>query len=238
MLNHNDESWQEAIEKTFTGLADADTQNRVTRHLKECEACQTYWHQLATFDSEQAWNSVEPDFSGHETMREEFFDRIQDDLGTNHPVPSPVKSRRIIMPWALSTAAAVIIAALGWQSYFHTKERAQQLDALVQMMSSSEQIHLANVSAKASTVLLYVHGPKTLIWVKALPALKSGETYEGWWLVKGTPVPAGTFGTGPHFLPPKKPGASAFAITIEPQGGTEKPTTPILVAATLPTSPH
>ncbi|OLZ08605.1 anti-sigma factor [Sulfobacillus thermosulfidooxidans] len=236
MLNHNDESWQEAIEKTFSGLADAHTQDRVTRHLQECETCQIYWHQLSTFDSEQAWNAIEPDFSAHEPMREQFLERIQDDLGTKRPVSSHLKTRRIMVPWALSTAAAVIVAALGWQSYFHTKERAQQLDALVQMMSSSEQIHLANVSAKASRVLLYVQGPKALIWVKALPPLKPGETYEGWWLVKGTPVPAGTFGPGPHFLPPKKPGASAFAITIEPQGGTEKPTTPILAAATLPAS--
>jgi anti-sigma-K factor RskA len=112
--------------------------------------------------------------------------------------------------------------------------QTRDLTALVETVSHSRQIALvAESSAPASRVDLYLKGSHAMVWVKALPALKPGETYQGWWIVKGQPVSAGTFAAGPHFLPAKPGSASAFAITIEPHGGTKAPTTPVLALAPL-----
>ena len=43
---------------------------------------------------------------------------------------------------------------------------------------------------------------------------------------------AGTFGPGPH-VRSRPAGTKAFAVTVEPEGGTTKPTTPVLASASV-----
>lgn len=69
--------------------------------------------------------------------------------------------------------------------------------------------------------------------VSDMPPLPAGKTYQLWLLIGGSPVSAGTFNTGPGGramlhgqLAAAALEASAFAVTLEPAGGSNKPTGP------------
>jgi hypothetical protein len=68
-----------------------------------------------------------------------------------------------------------------------------------------------------------------------------GRTYQLWWIRDGKPVPSVTFdvepgGTGlvKGVSVPTDGELSAAAVTEEPAGGSQQPTTPILLAGALP----
>lgn len=69
--------------------------------------------------------------------------------------------------------------------------------------------------------------------VSGMPPLPAGKTYQLWLLIGGSPVSAGTFNIGPGGramlhgqLAADALEASAFAVTLEPAGGSSKPTGP------------
>jgi len=64
--------------------------------------------------------------------------------------------------------------------------------------------------------------------VKNLPAVASDKQYQLWALKDGQPIDMGVFdamgNTNPLLKMGKVPGADAFAVTLEPRGGSENPT--------------
>lgn len=77
---------------------------------------------------------------------------------------------------------------------------------------------------------------KAVFYAFHLPAVAAGKTYELWWIAGGRPVPAGTFdvdhkGNGRLRVEGVAPGDEApiWAVTVEPWGGTEQPTGPMVL---------
>ncbi len=73
--------------------------------------------------------------------------------------------------------------------------------------------------------------------VAKLPPPPEGKTYEAWTIAGSRPSPAGVFdvdasGHAVHRLPPTGGPVDVFAITLEPSGGTQAPTGPIVLAST------
>jgi anti-sigma-K factor RskA len=84
----------------------------------------------------------------------------------------------------------------------------------------------------------YLRSRNSLVFLASnMPALPPDKAYELWLIpTSGNPIPAGVFKPDAHgsasvVNPPLPPGteAKAFAITVENQAGSEKPTTPILM---------
>ena len=84
----------------------------------------------------------------------------------------------------------------------------------------------------------YLRSRNSLVFLASnMPALPPERAYELWLIpTSGNPIPAGLFKPDAHgnasvVNPPLPPGteAKAFAITVENQAGSEKPTTPILM---------
>jgi anti-sigma-K factor RskA len=84
----------------------------------------------------------------------------------------------------------------------------------------------------------YLRSRNSLVFLASnLPPLPQEKAYELWLIpTSGNPIPAGVFKPDAHgsagvVNPPLPPGieAKAFAITIENQSGSEKPTTPIIM---------
>jgi anti-sigma-K factor RskA len=84
----------------------------------------------------------------------------------------------------------------------------------------------------------YLRSRNSLVFLASnMPALPPNKAYELWLIpTSGNPIPAGVFrpdvhGSASVVNPPLPPGteAKAFAITVENQAGSEKPTTPILM---------
>lgn len=106
------------------------------------------------------------------------------------------------------------------------------------------EINAAPDTQRASTET--VDGQKTtLVWsgelglsaiiVDDLPALADDQDYQLWYIGEGDPVPAGTFdstGSGTVFrvLDGTMSAGDAVGVTVEPTGGSEKPTTDPIVA--------
>jgi anti-sigma-K factor RskA len=72
-----------------------------------------------------------------------------------------------------------------------------------------------------------------------LPKLDNGKSYELWVIpASGKPAPAGTFdgqgGTSAFYVyTGSTAGASAIAVTLEPEGGSEQPTTTPFIVSKL-----
>ncbi|HTW97650.1 MAG TPA: anti-sigma factor, partial [Acidimicrobiales bacterium] len=73
---------------------------------------------------------------------------------------------------------------------------------------------------------------------RSLHPLRGGRTYQLWSLVRGEPVSVGLLGSSPSSSEPAQvlvaSNMSTFMVTAEPEGGTPRPTTPVLIEGTLP----
>lgn len=75
------------------------------------------------------------------------------------------------------------------------------------------------------------------LFVAKLPPAPAGKTYELWTIVGTTPRPAGLFtvdpsGRGSHRVASAPAGAvTGFAVSLEPEGGVQAPTGPIVLAS-------
>jgi anti-sigma-K factor RskA len=120
---------------------------------------------------------------------------------------------------------------------------AQQLVAL---LKSPDTVHVTLVSAKTppQPQVKTIYGPKMgrlLLMANNLEPLPTNKVYELWLLpMSGAPpIPAGTFkpnGKGEammdHSMETAGIDAKGFAITIEPEGGSQTPTMPIKMIGT------
>jgi anti-sigma-K factor RskA len=113
----------------------------------------------------------------------------------------------------------------------------RQLGALRQqneVLRSDEfrAVALAGTKTAPSAKARVLYNPathKVYVDVKSLPALPAGKQYQLWALDKGKPVDAGMLtastATGEGLQPMKDiASAQAFAMTVEPEGGSANPT--------------
>lgn len=96
------------------------------------------------------------------------------------------------------------------------------------------ELTATGVAARARARLSYNRRTGVIdLVVSDMPSAPAGKTYQLWLLIGGSPVSAGTFNTGPGGramlhgqLAADALEASAFAVTLEPAGGSNKPTGP------------
>lgn len=162
--------------------------------------------------------------------------------------------------WATSlVAAAAVVAAVGFGGWAvqlgqEVREARQAAD-----IAASQQAQLVKTQAKLATLLSAddirkVSGKfisnghrgsvvmsaksQTAIFVTSgLPKLPEGKVYEAW-TIKGVPVPAGTFSSDGSAaiveLTDAAFDADSIAVTIEPEGGSPKPTGDAVFDVNLP----
>jgi anti-sigma-K factor RskA len=227
-MKHEDA--QAVLAAYAAGALDPEEATAVEAHLAACGPCRAEVAVLRTTLDTLTAAVAEPDWEGHAAMREQFARRLA--TPAERPVPAvrqrPTGWARRRWGWA----AAAVVAASGWAWAWHTAQEAARLQQLVALTTAGRPQALAPAADRRSLVDLYLHGGRAVVWVHRLTPAGAGHVYEGWWIVDGRPLPAGTFGRGPALL--RRPaGAAAFAITIEPQGGTRQPTTPILAQTSV-----
>lgn len=217
-----------------SGGLEPDEEGLVSAHVSSCPVCQGDLSQYRHFLAEVDLGRIEPDWSSHAQMRQAFRTRL-----AAEEVPEPGyrtvdqgwPSRRPWV-WPAAWAASVVLALAGWGLVYQTHQELSRSRQIVAAVTTGRPVALAAVHAARPDVTLYLAPAKAVVWVKKLPSLSPNQVYEGWWVIDGHPRPAGTFGLGPALLSRPK-GATAFAITKEPLGGTSVPTTPILAASPL-----
>jgi len=210
---------------------DADAAEAAEQHLAECPECR---RQLAEYRSVAAGLALS---SPQAAPPPDLRDRI---LASVEPVvPAPAARQTKTEPrargwfgrWPRSAAIAVpvlavaVVGLLAWNVSLRS-----DIDSLHSSLSSSRTATMAgfgNVVAQPSgTVKLF-----------ASPAAPpSGKTYEAWVITPaGAALPAGTFSSASSGFTLTRPGHSGdtIAVTVEPAGGSTKPTAKPIAAARI-----
>ncbi|PSR37858.1 MAG: anti-sigma factor [Sulfobacillus thermosulfidooxidans] len=215
------------------GSLPSDEAAELEVHLQTCVSCQKAYHDyqalLQQLDPHE--DDVTEDWDQHDRLRQEFLEK----LNAEHITPQTATKRRHtgFLPSAVGWAAVVVIGLGGWASAYHLHHVAAQQEQVIRLMASGQRLDLTSPHGPYRAAL-YLSKNRAVVLANHLPVPGHGQTYEGWWIQGGHPVAAGTFGSTPSALKVPVPHPEAFAITVEPVGGTKTPTTPILVMATLP----
>lgn len=142
----------------------------------------------------------------------------------------------------LGAAAAAIVLFVGGAVVGSTLSggnsyQSQQASALAEINAAPD--------VQRATARVEGGGTATLVWsgelgrsalvANDLPALPGDKTYELWYLRDGKAIPAGTMtpaesGSTWRVLTGEMAAGDAVGVTVEPSGGSDKPTTPPIVA--------
>ncbi len=144
-------------------------------------------------------------------------------------------------PGAMLVAAAAAVALfvggniLGLSAASQSQQQAAAISAIV-AASDSQQAKADVKGGGTATFVWSVSLRKSAVVIDKLPPLTGGKTYELWYIDKrSNATPAGTFAAAPSgntvsILRGAMSAGDTLGITIEPSGGSKKPTTAPIVA--------
>ena len=227
---------------------------KLEQHLATCAACRLELEQLRTDTALLAMSAAGP--RPPQRARQRLLEAVAREPRTAPVVQSSARSAWWgWLGWA-ATAAVIVFSLSLWQE--NTSLHAMLASARSSEAESTRQLNeLRRIAApiiepEAQRVTLvavktspqpqgkafYLRSRNSLVFLASnMPALPPQKAYELWLIPTiGNPIPAGVFKPDAHgsasvVNPPLPPGteAKAFAITVENQAGSEKPTTPILM---------
>ena len=172
--------------------------------------------------------------------------------------PVELPRRSLWWAWVPTLAAvALFFVAIGmWRSNQHlndiiaeltnrNQEEGTQLDRLTQqlhLLTTPDGVRVSLNPMKAprqpsATAIFSPSQKRMMFMASSLPAVPQGKAYELWIIpAAGAPIPAGVFKPDEHgnatMMDREMPAgvvAKAFAITVEDEAGSDKPTSPIML---------
>ncbi len=206
------------------------------QHLSECTVCKEELDSLRSAAAALAYTGDAPPPSPE--LRARLLQRVRRESRT-----APVVSlhRRVALPAvaALAAAAAAATIALGFwisslqSSLDHERAARSAQDQALGVLAAPGTSRFELTGASGS--LLVAPGGDAALVVSGLPRAPSGKTYEAWVIQRGEPKPAGTFAAGGTraivWITRKVPSGARVAVTVEPEGGSARPTSQPLFGA-------
>ena len=237
------------------GTLEGNERVELESHLKDCAECRHELEQLRGDAASLALAASGP--APPQRARERLMNAVTREARISLEQPS---RRRISwwsqMGW-VTAAAVVVIAALLWrtdaslssrmatlQGEFNEQQtelqRAQEVTAT---LTATDALRVTIVPPRAAPQpqgrAIYVPGRSSLIFLaNNMPALSARRAYELWLIPRsGSPIPAGVFKPDAHGNAtvvnsrlPQGLVTKTFAITVEPESGSQLPTsTPIML---------
>lgn len=184
---------------------------------------------------------VAPESMPAAASREPVEEPPSDARGKVVPLGSARRSSRIP---AIIAAAAVTLALVcgGWALVSrHDAQQSQSAQNRLTGLLAAKDVRTitGTVSGTSATLVVSRTQDKALLVTGTLPALPDGKVYELWTINK-TPVPAGTFnpssGTNVWSLPDTALTSAVVAMTVEPAGGSQQPTSKPILALNVPSA--
>ena len=130
---------------------------------------------------------------------------------------------------ALGAAAVMLAALLGWNVLLQSEVQDLQGE-LEERQTFAMQGSGTASSTQARVVEL--DRRQAIVLADDMPSIPEGRTFQIWVIEDGTPKPAGTFEPGDTVAAPitdSLRGVQTVAITVEPDGGSDQPTSdPVL----------
>jgi anti-sigma-K factor RskA len=231
-----------------------DERAKLEQHLATCAACRLELEQLRADTALLAMSAAGP--RPPQRSRQRLMEAVAREPRSTTGVQSSARSSWWGWLGWTATAAMIVFALSLWREDISLKamlasarsgqaESARQLDELRKIAApiiepEAQRVTLVAVktSPQPQGKAFYLRSRSSLVFLASnMPALPPEKAYELWLIpTSGNPIPAGVFkpdarGSASVVDPPLPPGieAKAFAITVENQAGSEKPTTPILM---------
>ena len=161
----------------------------------------------------------------------------------------PRRTRRTVpwVPWlsGVVAAASIVVAVLFGFAQAHTQQELNQARAqnqAIALVLAAPQVKLlthTTTMGGVATVVLAADRHELVVTTNGLPALPTGKVYQ-LWLIGKTIVSAGLLpsatssGHTPPVLASGVVKGDALGLTVEPAGGSRKPTTTPILALPLP----
>ena len=214
---------------------EADDRSRFEAHLALCEQCRV---ELVGFMSTAARLGEAEAVTPPPELRERLL-TMAESTAQEHPVVTALSQRRGIRRIAprLALAAAVAAAVVGIGGFVAEHERADELSAersrVVAVMTAKDGTMSVDAASGGGNVRVIASKSRNAAVVlgESLPALDDNQIYQVWHMEDGKPTSVGLLGHGPGMLYINSiKGAEAYAVSVEPAGGSPKPTTEPIAA--------
>jgi anti-sigma-K factor RskA len=257
MMTH--EEAQELIAVLALNAVDGIERAELEEHIEECIRCSRELDGLRGVSSTLG-NVSEP---ASEELWQRISEHLYDDIDPGNLPPirvldfpnavvTPLARRRTNMSngtkftaGLFSVAAAALVAVLSFnlvQANNHVAQltnalgvanRGAVVAALVTPGHIDVTLDSAHHAPVAKIVLLNGHG---YVVSSKMPQLSSAQTYQLWGIIAGKPISIGLMGSKPtniEFSVASALQPSKLAVTIEPAGGSQTPSSPPVASGTV-----
>ncbi|MFJ6793767.1 anti-sigma factor [Streptomyces sp. NPDC091268] len=233
------------------GALDPREREDFDAHLQACEACRQEAAEFAATAARLAAAASQPPPASAKAQVMAALDGVRQ-LPPLVPAPTPAPSpafrdvlRRRAVPLALaaSMAAALFGGVAAWQAQNgqdlqqQARQARQQLDTVSAVLAAPDArtVHGKAANGALTTVVASDRQNKAVFTAANLPAPGAGKTYQLWLDHDGTMRPAGLIDhDGTVVLAGNPADAGAVGLTLEPAGGSPRPTTDPLLLMALP----
>jgi anti-sigma-K factor RskA len=245
------EQFAEDLALYALGSLPGDERVALEKHLEGCNGCRRELEQLRGDMALMALSTAGP--VPPQRARQRLMESV-----AREPRGASIAAKSgwwTLVPWVAAAALAVGLIALWLQNSDlrqtiaglrdQTTRRMAELQRareIVSTLTATDAMRVTLVAAKTPPQpqgkAIYVRDRSTLIFLASnLQPLQPQKAYELWLIpTSGAPIPAGVFKPDAHgsavvVNPPLPAGveAKAFAITVEPEGGSTTPTLPIVM---------
>lgn len=239
------EEYKEMIPARALSALDAAEAHALNEHLENCAECRKEleeWQATAATLALTA-DSVEPS----PAVRERILSEVRKDLASPQVLPFRSTPRNIWSSFGSlgAMAAVVLLTALIvgvivlWQQNGRMREELALSKQFVELVTTPgarvSELKGIDLGAGATASLAYDQNGHAMLMANNLPQPPQGKAYQLWFIVgKNPPMPGKTFSpdnTGKGMLKEQMPreaiNSAIFAITMEPEGGSSAPTSPI-----------
>ncbi|MGI9084746.1 MAG: anti-sigma factor [Aeromicrobium sp.] len=213
-----------------------DDRSRFEAHLALCEQCRV---ELVGFLSTAARLGEAEATTPPPALRERLV-AMASSTPQEHPVVTAFSQRSHVRRSAprIGLAAAVAASVLGIGGFVAENQRAGDLSAersrLTAVMSAEDAATTEAGVAGGGEIRVVASSTNdaAVIVGSSLSRLGEDKTYQVWHMEDGKPTSVGLLGRGPGLLYVDGiEGAEAYAVTVEPEGGSPKPTGDPIVTA-------
>jgi anti-sigma-K factor RskA len=225
---------RELIAAYVLGAVTPEEQASIRSHLLSCEEC------MGEADRHAAAASSLALAAGPEPLPDGFADRVMARVAAERPGEAAARSRprrRSPLAWPAVAALSLLVAVLGVGLVREQQEQARERE-IVQALLRDDGMSLGGAGGAIGRMV--PKGGGGLFVASGLREAPEGHSYQLWLIEESCPggcdpVSAGTFGVSGSLAvleTPHSPGRfDAAAVTIEPEGGSEAPTSEPVIAS-------
>ena len=239
------EEYKEMIPARALSALDAAEAQVLNKHLENCAECRK---ELEEWQATSATLALTADpAEPSPAVRERILSEVRNELSSPQVLPFRSTPRNIWSSFgSLGAMAAVVLLtalivglAVMWRQNQLMQDEMARTREFVELVTTPgarvTELKGIDLGAGATARLAYDQNGRAMLMASKLPNAPRGKAYQLWFIVgNNPPMPGKTFspdntgkGTLKDQMPREALGSAIFAITMEPEGGSSAPTSPI-----------